>query len=217
VCVCVCSGKSALGALEAAAAEAAKHASRSEPLAALVAAATVVLEKGRAEAAERARVAAAAAAAAAAAKAAAAAEAAAERQQMEQEMAAMTLRMQEMQQKLGSTRPLSFTEAAPTPQSDAEEATLCVVCADAPKDHIMIPCMHMCACKECAKQLLEQDPPRCPVCRGDIQQTARVQLADERASCSFHQLIPLVRVSVPSLNSTQLATMTGLERQWGVG
>jgi hypothetical protein len=79
-------------------------------------------------------------------KAAAEAAAAAERLQAEEEVAAITLRMQsdalrlqEAQQRLGNT------VAAPTSQPDAEE-TQCVVCFDAPKDHIIVPCGHQCVC-----------------------------------------------------------------------
>ena len=31
-----------------------------------------------------------------------------------------------------------------------------MVCMDAPKNHIMVPCMHVCACEECVWQLLER-------------------------------------------------------------
>jgi hypothetical protein len=65
--VCGCSGESALSAVEKATAEAAKHGDRSsEPLAALVAEARVMIEQAKAEQAERARAAAEEAAAAAA-------------------------------------------------------------------------------------------------------------------------------------------------------
>jgi hypothetical protein len=90
---CGCSGESALGAVEAATAEAEKHAGRSEQLAALVAEAREMLEQAKTEQAERAR-AAAEAAAAAAVKVAAEAAAAAQRLHMEEEMSALTLRMQ---------------------------------------------------------------------------------------------------------------------------
>jgi hypothetical protein len=86
---CVYSGESALRAVEAATAEAAKHGDRSEPLAALVAEAKGMLEQARAEQAERARAAAEEAAAAAAVKAAAEAEAATERLRVEEQIAAL--------------------------------------------------------------------------------------------------------------------------------
>jgi hypothetical protein len=90
-----------------------KHEARSEKLAALVAEAKGLIEQARAAEAERARV------VAEAAEAAEAAEEAAERLQAEGEMAALTLRMQQMQARLG------VPPAAPAPHLDAEE-TMCV-------------------------------------------------------------------------------------------
>jgi hypothetical protein len=164
-----------LSAVEEAMAEAEKHGERSsELLAALVAEARVMIEQARAVKAERARVAAEEAKAAAAVKAAAEVEAAAERLKMEEEMAALALtmqsgalRMQQMQAQLG------VPPAAPAPHPDSEE-TMCVVCFDAPKDHIIVPCGHMCVCARCAEQLTKTRTPMCPVCRGPIIQTMKV-------------------------------------------
>jgi hypothetical protein len=140
---CGCSGESSLlGAVEKATAEAEKHGDRSsEKLAALVAEARVMIDQAKTEQAERARAAAEAAEAAAAVKAVAAAErarvvAAAEaveavkRQQLEERLAALALETQQVQAELGS--------GSGTPQLDAEE-TMCVVCFDAPKDHLIVP------------------------------------------------------------------------------
>jgi hypothetical protein len=128
----------------------------------------------RAAAAERARVAAeaaavkaAAAAAAAAAEAEAKATAAAELLQMEEQMAALALRMQQAQAQLG------VPPAAPAPHPSAEE-TMCVVCFDAPKDHIIVPCGHMCVCGACAELLINTRNPSCPVCRRAIRETVKV-------------------------------------------
>jgi hypothetical protein len=163
-------------------AEAEKQAWRCEALASLLAEVKDRLQQARAAEAERAREAAAVEAAAAAAAveaeaaaaeaaaAEAAAAAASERLQMEEEAAALslrvqadTLRLQQMQAQLG---------VAPAPCT-AEEAQ-CVVCMDAPKDHIVLPCMHMCACEACAQHLLKRWPPRCPVCRGAIERIGQV-------------------------------------------
>jgi hypothetical protein len=138
-------GARSVEAVEEAMQAAAKHDGRSEPLAALVAEAKGMLEQAKAEQEERARVAAEAAAAAAAVEAA-------ERLRLEEEMAALTLsvqsetlrlqsdalRLQQVQAQLGVVPP-----AAPAPNPGAEE-TLCVVCFDAPKDRIILPCFHMC-------------------------------------------------------------------------
>jgi hypothetical protein len=180
--VCGCSGESSLlGAVEKATAEAAKHGDRSEPLAALVAKARAMLEQAKTEQAERARAAAEEAEAAAAVKAAAEAAEAAERLQMEEEVEALArsvqsdalrlqsdaLRLQQMQARLGR----SVVPPA-TPNPGAEE-TQCVVCMDAPKDRIVLPCMHLCACGPCAQRLLELDAS-CPVCRGPVERMAQV-------------------------------------------
>ena len=161
-----------MGAVEKATVEAEKHGDRSsEPLAALVAEARGMIEEAKAKQAERARAVAEQAAAAAAVKAAAEAAEAAERLQMEEELAALTLsvqsetlRMQQMQAQLGSSV---------VPPADAEE-TMCVVCFDAPKDHILVPCYHLCVCEACANLLTQMDKPTCPICRAAIQQTNRV-------------------------------------------
>jgi hypothetical protein len=174
---CGCSGESKLVAVEEATAEAAKHGDRSsEPLAALVAEARVMIEQSRAEQAEQARAAAEEAAAAAAVKAVAAAERArlaaeaevaeaVKRQLLEEEVSALTMRLQQVQAELGS--------GSGTPHSDAEE-TMCVVCFDAPKDHAIVPCGHICVCAKCAEQLTKTRTPTCPVCREPIRETMKV-------------------------------------------
>jgi hypothetical protein len=165
-----------LGAVEEATAGAEKHGDRSEKLAALVAEARGLIEQARAVHAERARVAAEEAAAAAAVKTAAAA---AERLRLEEEMAALALsvqsntlrlrsdamRLQQVQAQLGVVPPAA-------PHLNAEE-TMCVVCFDALKNHVMVPCMHLCACGPCAQRLLELDAS-CPVCRGPVERMIRV-------------------------------------------
>jgi hypothetical protein len=178
---CGCSGESKLGAVEEATAEAEKHGERSsESLAALVAEARGMIEQARAVEAERARAAAEEAAAAAAAEAAATE---AERLRLEEEVAAITLRMQsdarrmqrdalrlqQAQAQLGSNVP----PAAPAWHPDAEE-TMCVVCFDAPKEYIIVPCGHQCVCARCAEQLTRTRTPTCPVCREPIIQTMKV-------------------------------------------
>jgi hypothetical protein len=158
-----------------------KHDGRSEPLAALVAEAKGMVEQAQAAEAERARVAAEAAAVKAGVEAVAEAAEAAERLQMEQELAALTLSVQSDARRVQSDRlrvqqmqaRLGVPPAAPTPHPDAEE-TMCVVCFDAPKDHIIVPCGHMCVCEACAEQLTKTRTPSCPVCRKPIRETVKV-------------------------------------------
>jgi hypothetical protein len=158
----VCSG-TALGAVEEATAEAEKHGDRSELLAALVAEARVMIEQARAVQAERARAAVEEAEAKAAAEAAAEAAEAVKRLRLEERRAALALELQQVQAELGSG----------TSQPGAEE-TLCVLCFDAPKDHIILPCFHVCVCEACATLLTQMDKPSCPICRTAIQQTNKV-------------------------------------------
>jgi hypothetical protein len=51
---------------------------------------------------------------------------------------------------------------------------MCVVCFDAPKDHLIVPCGHQCVCAGCAEQLTNTRTPTCPVCREPIQRTVKV-------------------------------------------
>jgi hypothetical protein len=174
-------GAGGVKAVEEAMEAAAKHDGRSEPLAALVAEAKGMLEQARSAEAERARVAAEAAAAVKAVEAVAEAAEAAERLQMEQELAALTLSVQSDARRVQSDRlrvqqiqaRLGVPPAAPAPHPDAEE-TMCVVCFDAPKDHAIVPCGHICVCGACAEQLTKTRTPMCPVCREPIQQTMKV-------------------------------------------
>jgi hypothetical protein len=142
-----------LGAVEEATAEAEKHGDRSEKLSALVAEAKGMIEQARAKQTERARAAAEEADAAAV-----------KRQQLQERLAALALETQQVQAELGS--------GSGTPQPGAEE-TQCVVCMDAPKDRIVLPCMHLCACGPCAQRLLELDAP-CSVCCGPVERMAQV-------------------------------------------
>jgi hypothetical protein len=99
---------------------------------------------------------------------------AAERLQMEERTAALALRVQGDMLELQQMRAqLGVPPAAPAPHPDAEE-TMCVVCFDAPKDHLIVPCGHQCVCAGCAEQLTKTRTPTCPVCREPIQQTVKV-------------------------------------------
>ena len=47
---------------------------------------------------------------------------------------------------------------------------MCVVCYDGPKDTAVLPCKHLCACKECAPALRA-----CPICREPAQGYLQLQ------------------------------------------
>ena len=172
---CGCSGESSLlGAVEKATVEAEKHGDRSEKLTALVAEARGMIEKAKTEQAERARAAAEEAEAAAAVKAA-------ERLRMEEEVAALTLTVQSDARRMQSDAlrlrqmqaQLGVPPAAPALHPDDAEDQ-CVLCLDAPKDHIIIPCGHQCVCEACAEKLKKARNPLCPFCRAPINATHKV-------------------------------------------
>jgi hypothetical protein len=182
--VCGCSGESTLGAVEVAMAEAEKHEDRSELLAALVAEAKAVIEQAKTQQAERARAAAEEAEVAAAVKAEAEAERArvaaeaaeaaevvkaaeaVERLQLEERLAALALEVQQVQAQLGSS--------VVPPAAPQDEETLCVLCMDAPKDHMIAPCGHQCVCEACAEKLKKARHALCPFCRTPINATFKV-------------------------------------------
>lgn len=61
------------------------------------------------------------------------------------------------------------TEKHRTTNSDRseeyEEAQLCVVCRENPKELILMPCGHVCLCEDC----FESINSKCPVCRAEVQ------------------------------------------------
>jgi hypothetical protein len=89
---------------------------------------------------------------------------AAERLRLEEELAALTLSAQSSALRMQQVQAQLVVVPSDAPNPDAEE-TQYVVCLDAPKDRIVLPCMHLCACGPCAQRLLELDAS-CPVCRG---------------------------------------------------
>jgi len=40
----------------------------------------------------------------------------------------------------------------------------CIVCLDAPRTHVFVPCGHMCACQSCSQKLMKKGQ-KCPMCR----------------------------------------------------
>ena len=78
------------------------------------------------------------------------------------------MRLQQVQAQLG------VPPAAPAPHPDDAEEDQCVMCFDAPKDHVIIPCYHVCVCEACANLLTQMSKPSCPICRTAIQHTNKV-------------------------------------------
>jgi uncharacterized phage infection (PIP) family protein YhgE len=106
----------------------------------------------------------------------AAAAVAAQRLKVQLEEAAYhQLRLQQVRARLDTSGgvPPSPAASAPSPASQADEE-LCVVCVDARKDRLMLPCGHLCACEPCAAKLMRVRPARCPICREGIREVIRV-------------------------------------------
>jgi len=53
-------------------------------------------------------------------------------------------------------------------ESSKAGAKECVVCIDAIATHIILDCMHVCLCGDCAPKLLQNPSAVCPKCRGKI-------------------------------------------------
>ena len=60
-------------------------------------------------------------------------------------------------------------------QEREREARLCVICLDAAKEAVLMPCAHVCVCAGCAAALAARpDGGLCPVCRARIASYQRV-------------------------------------------
>lgn len=57
-----------------------------------------------------------------------------------------------------------------TDKDDEDETTLCVVCMDAPRTHLIAPCGHKCLCESCSTTF----GTTCPICRADAMLVCKV-------------------------------------------
>lgn len=76
----------------------------------------------------------------------------------------------EMQRKLEQSRQQRRQQVR---DDDLPEAMLCVVCKEAPKEVIMLPCGHVCVCEDCSNKLGSS----CPVCRAHVANKAAAFLS----------------------------------------
>lgn len=51
----------------------------------------------------------------------------------------------------------------------------CVVCLSEPRDTTVLPCRHMCLCRECA-QLLRFQTNKCPICRQPVERLLEIEV-----------------------------------------
>lgn len=66
---------------------------------------------------------------------------------------------------------------------EEDEDGLCVICLTNPKDTAVMPCRHMCMCKDCGEQLLKHKPV-CPVCRAPISTLLHMPSLSNNAAAS---------------------------------
>ena len=72
-----------------------------------------------------------------------------------------------------AARPIELNER-PDEDDEAEGADdSCVICLDAPKTHVLVPCGHMCLCAACCDDLMG-GTRQCPICRQDAVMSAHV-------------------------------------------
>lgn len=50
----------------------------------------------------------------------------------------------------------------------------CVVCLEAEKTHVLVPCGHVCLCETCARDLQNSEMPECPLCRQMVERCMKV-------------------------------------------
>jgi len=56
---------------------------------------------------------------------------------------------------------------------EAKSAQDCVICLDKPKNHVMMPCMHLCLCADCVQKNAKSSG-NCPVCTKKVTSTMKV-------------------------------------------
>lgn len=61
-------------------------------------------------------------------------------------------------------------ETVVAPAEEVDERTLCVVCLDGPRTHLVAPCGHKCLCEACSTRV----GATCPMCRGSVALVCRV-------------------------------------------
>ena len=53
------------------------------------------------------------------------------------------------------------------PAQQQNDDVLCVICLDAPKQTLLLPCKHLCVCDSCAEESC-QPGTKCPLCRNTV-------------------------------------------------
>ena len=56
---------------------------------------------------------------------------------------------------------------------EASEAAECVICMDQRKNHVLVPCGHLCVCQACADRIMAEGET-CPICRTAVREAVAV-------------------------------------------
>ncbi|KNE56649.1 hypothetical protein AMAG_02434 [Allomyces macrogynus ATCC 38327] len=85
-----------------------------------------------------------------------------------------------------------FAEAPATSDAAAAAAAMlpeCIVCMADAKDTIVLPCRHLCLCKECAL-LLRKQSHKCPICRQDFHSLLHIARLAKGATAGMGGAVP---------------------------
>ena len=69
----------------------------------------------------------------------------------------------------------SSSKNTSTGSSRSKKLGRCTICGDPDKNHVFVPCGHLCACKLCADEVIARKMT-CPVCRGKVTEAIQVFL-----------------------------------------
>jgi flagellar motor protein MotB len=92
---------------------------------------------------------------------------------------------QEVQQRLSQqAAAAAVQQALKDAQEKVEQATMCQICFEQPRDTVLMPCMHFLYCAGCVRKGVEQAAAgkdggalRCPVCRAPVSGQVVVHLS----------------------------------------
>jgi len=73
-----------------------------------------------------------------------------------------------------SAQPLTMGHGHTLSAIAEDEERLCVVCEDGKKEVLLMPCKHMCLCKNCADICLFKTIKECPMCRATVKDSMQV-------------------------------------------
>ena len=61
-------------------------------------------------------------------------------------------------------------------EAEAELQKECVVCMDARRTHLFLPCGHLCVCEKCSIMIMcgEEGNKVCPICQLEVEKVNRV-------------------------------------------